>query len=71
MFKLPEVKEFEYLPCKAIDGLSENKGEMSLIYAFVINGEIKYFYTSGNKLVAEVSVEKHLSPKQEMQGSIP
>ncbi len=71
MFKSPEVKKLEYLPCKAVDGLSEDKGEMTLIYAFMINGKIQYFYTSGNKLVAEVSEEKRLPPEQEMQGSIP
>lgn len=71
MFILPEVKELEYLPCKVVDVLSKDKDEMTLIYAFMVNGKIQYFYTSGNKLVAEVSVEKHLSPKQEMQGSIP
>lgn len=71
MFKSPEVKKPEYLPCKTVDGLSEDKGEMTLIYAFMINGKIQYFYTSGNKLVVEVSEEKRLPPEQEMQGSIP
>lgn len=71
MFKLPEVKELEYLPCKAVDGLSKDKGEMTLVYAFMVDGKIEYFYISGNELVAEVSVEKHLSPEQKMQGSIP
>ncbi len=72
MFILPEVEKPKYLPCKSVDGLSEDKGKMILIYAFMVDGEIQYFYTSGNfKDGVEVLKVTHRSPKSKEQGSIP